>query len=66
MNQTFKIKGMTCEHCASAVRKAVLKTDNTAQIQIDLATGLTSINSSQPRATLIAAIEEEGYTVTSP
>ncbi|RMX03003.1 heavy-metal-associated domain-containing protein [Corticibacter populi] len=65
MNQTFKILGMTCEHCVQAVQKAILQTDNTAKIQIDLGTGLASINSEQPRSTLIAAIKEAGYDVTS-
>lgn len=66
MNQTFKVQGMTCEHCVQAVQKAILKSDNTAKVQVDLPTGLVSIASSQPRSALVAAIEEAGYTVGSP
>ena len=65
MNQTFKVSGMTCEHCVSAVKKAVLKLDSTAKVQVELDSGLTSVESHQPRSALIAAIEEEGYKVTA-
>ncbi|THU04460.1 heavy-metal-associated domain-containing protein [Lampropedia puyangensis] len=66
MNQTFKVTGMTCGHCVNAVQRAILKTDNTAKIQVDLPTGLVSVASSLPRSTLVAVIEEAGYKVTSP
>ncbi|RMX10903.1 copper chaperone [Allofranklinella schreckenbergeri] len=63
MNQTFKVTGMTCQHCVNAVQKAVLSLDNTAKIQIDLGSGLVSVGTTQPRSALIAAIEEAGYKV---
>lgn len=66
MNQTFKVSGMTCSHCVNAVQTAILKTDNTAGIQVDLPTGLVSINSKLPRSALVAVIEEAGYKVSSP
>lgn len=66
VNQTFKVSGMTCEHCANAVRTAILKTDNTAVIQVDVKTGLVSVQSAQPRGALVRVIEEQGYTVSSP
>lgn len=65
MNQTFKVTGMTCQHCVGTVQKAILKTDNTAKVQVELPSGLVSVNSSLPRSALIAAIEEEGYKVVS-
>lgn len=66
MNQTFKVSGMTCQHCVNAVKKAVLTLDSTAQIQVDLEAEFVSIKSAQPRGALVAAIEEAGYTVGQP
>lgn len=66
MNQTFKVSGMTCGHCVNAVQTAILKTDNTATIQVDLPSGLVSINSKMPRSTIVTVIEEAGYKVSSP
>lgn len=66
MNQTFKVTGMTCSHCVNAVQTAILKTDNTAAIQIDLPSGLVSIKSHLPRSALVATIQEAGYKVSSP
>ena len=66
MNQTFKVAGMTCQHCVSAVTKAVLTIDSTAQIQVDLEAGFVAVKSPQPRGALVAAIEEAGYKVGQP
>lgn len=66
MNQTFKVSGISCEHCVKTIQKAILQTDNTAKVQVEISSGLVSIDSNQPRGALIAAIEEEGYKVTSP
>lgn len=66
MNKTIKVHGMSCESCVQAVQKAILKTDNTAKIQVNLGTGLVSVNTQQTRETLIAAVKEAGYEATSP
>jgi copper chaperone len=55
---------MSCQHCVTAVTNAIREHDDTAQVQIDLATGRVAIESTQPAGTLKSAIDEAGYTVT--
>ncbi|KKW69199.1 hypothetical protein AAV94_01380 [Lampropedia cohaerens] len=66
MSKTIKVQGMTCEHCVNAVQKAILKLDNTAKVNVDLKTGLVSVDTMQPRETLIAAVKDAGYEATAP
>ena len=37
MKQVFDVDGMSCNHCAKAVTKAVQQLDPQAQVQVDLA-----------------------------
>ncbi len=60
---TFTVTGMTCAHCEKAVTRAVQQVDPQARIAIDRANNRVEVESSQSRATLSAAIAEEGYTV---
>ena len=62
--QHFDVQGMTCGHCERAVTQAVQSADPDATVRIDRSTGRVEVgNTSIPRATLAAAIAEEGYTV---
>lgn len=63
MQQVLNVQGMTCGHCVRAVTEAVKTVDPQATVNIDLATGVVEIDSSQPRDALSNAITEEGYTV---
>ncbi|MBB4519003.1 heavy-metal-associated domain-containing protein [Paraburkholderia fungorum] len=64
MTIEFQVEGMSCQHCVTAVTNAIREHDDTAQVQIDLATGRVAIESTQPAGTLKSAIDEAGYTVT--
>jgi copper chaperone len=64
MTIEFQVEGMSCQHCVAAVTNAIREHDDTAQVQIDLATGRVAIESTQPAGTLKSAIDEAGYTVT--
>lgn len=66
VSKTIKVQGMTCEHCVNTVQKAILKVDNTAKVNVDLKTGLVSVDTMQPRETLIAAVKDAGYEATAP
>ena len=58
----FSVTGMTCGHCAGAVKKAVQSAAPGAEVRVDLATG--TVETSEGNAAAIkAAIEEAGYTV---
>lgn len=63
MNQTFQVQGMSCGHCESSVKRAVLGVDPKAQVHVELRSGTVEIQSEAPREKLAEAIAEEGYTV---
>jgi copper chaperone len=56
---------MTCGHCEKAVTTAIKTLDPQAQVRIDRASNLVEVDTSQPRETVAAAIQEEGYAVTA-
>lgn len=55
------VQGMSCQHCVKAVTQAVQAQDATARVQVDLPTGLVTVNTTLDRAQVVAAITEEGY-----
>ncbi len=61
--QSFVVSGMTCGHCEKAVTQAVKGVDARADVRIELASGKVDVLSSASRASLAAAIVEEGYRV---
>jgi copper chaperone len=64
---TLTVTGMTCSHCVAAVTSELSKLDQVTRVQIDLVTGLVTVDSDQPAdlATMTAAVERAGYTVAS-
>lgn len=63
MNQTFQVQGMSCGHCESSVKRAVLGVDPQAEVRVELRSGKVEVRSDAPREKLAEAIAEEGYTV---
>ena len=63
MEHTFQVQGMTCGHCEMAVKKAVLRLDAQAQVQIDRSHDKVVVHTEQPRETVAHVIAEEGYAV---
>lgn len=63
MKQVFDVEGMSCNHCAKAVTKAVQQLDPQAQVQVDLAGKKVQVESAQSREAIAQAITDEGYTV---
>jgi copper chaperone len=61
MEHTFEVQGMTCGHCEMAVKKAVMRLDPQAHIDIDRSHNKVVVQSEQPRETVANAIAEEGY-----
>ncbi|MBE7439537.1 MAG: heavy-metal-associated domain-containing protein [Spirochaetales bacterium] len=62
----FQVEGMTCEHCVSAVKKAMTAVG--AQGSVDLRSGQASATYDETTLgfeQIRAAIEEEGYQVRS-
>ena len=59
--QIFNVQGMSCGHCVKAVTQALQAVDAGARVEIDLASGRVSVQSTQPVELLLAAIRDEGY-----
>jgi copper chaperone len=59
----IRIEGMTCGGCVASVRKALTAADQSAQAEIDLASGTARIETALPRERVVAAIEAAGYDV---
>ena len=59
----YAIEGMTCDHCARAVKEAVGRADPGAAVEVDLPGGrMTVSGAAAPAGGIEAAVAEEGYT----
>ena len=60
---TYRVEGMTCEHCVRAVREEVGELAGVTDVQVDLATGEMAVTSSAPleEGAVRAAVDEAGY-----
>lgn len=63
MNVALKVAGMTCQHCVKAVTGAIQSRDPKAQVQVDLAAGTVTAETSLDHATVAAIVKDEGYKV---
>ncbi|WKG01988.1 heavy-metal-associated domain-containing protein [Mycolicibacterium sp. HK-90] len=64
-SQTVTVTGMTCGHCATSVREEVGAIPGVQGVDVDLATGLVTINS-ESRLDPVAindAVVEAGYSI---
>ncbi len=46
--KTIKIKGMSCQHCVRAVKKALEEIDGISDVEVDLAKGQASFQENRP------------------
>ncbi|MDQ3152667.1 MAG: heavy-metal-associated domain-containing protein [Actinomycetota bacterium] len=62
---TYTVTGMTCDHCAGAVRSEIGQTPGVSDVQVDLATRQVTVTSDGPvdDAAVRAAVDEAGYDV---
>ncbi|GAB2879181.1 copper chaperone CopZ [Paraburkholderia jirisanensis] len=63
MTIQFNVEGMSCQHCVSAVTNAIHERDAAAHVQVDLAAGKVSVDSTATVDALKDAIDDAGYTV---
>ena len=63
MHTTFRVIGMTCEHCVRAVSGELAKLPGVVGVEVDLATGAVAVDSAAPLdpPLVSAAVEEAGY-----
>lgn len=58
----FLVENMTCGHCVRAVTQSITSADSAAQVDVDLTTKMTTVQSTQLNAEkIIALLAEEGY-----
>jgi len=62
---TFRVDGMTCEHCRRAVTEEISAVAGVESVTVDLATGLVTVAATSPddRAHIAAAVDEAGYSL---
>jgi copper chaperone CopZ len=62
MNKTYRVDGMTCEHCRAAVSDEVARVAGVASVEVDLQTKLVRVAGEGVAAdAVVAAIDEAGY-----
>ena len=61
----YRVAGMTCGHCASAVTEEVSRVRGVTGVQVDVAAGRVTVETDQPvpRDAVAAAVDEAGYEV---
>lgn len=63
MQHTYVVKGMTCQHCAAAVREEIGELSGVTDVDVDVASGRVVVTSDAPMDTVAvaAAVQEAGY-----
>jgi len=60
--RTYRVEGMTCDHCVRTVSSEVGKVDGVQDVDVQLATGeVTVTGHTLDDAAIRTAIEEAGY-----
>lgn len=57
----FDIQSMSCGHCASVITQTVKLVDPDAKVSVDLASKKVTVQTSEDRQTVAAALTEAGY-----
>jgi len=57
----LKIEGMTCGHCVMHVKKALAGVKGVSAVEVDLPSGLATIEGQAEIDALVQAVEAEGY-----
>ena len=69
--ETYRVTGMTCEHCVNAVTEELSALEGVSNVSVDLVAGGTStvtVESSTEldSATVAEAVDEAGYALAGP
>ncbi|HEX7096355.1 MAG TPA: cation transporter [Acidimicrobiales bacterium] len=65
--KTYDVKGMSCEHCVSAVRTEITRIPSVTGVEVDLGSGKVTVTADGPITddAVAAAVDEAGYEVVS-
>ncbi|MCS6957375.1 MAG: cation transporter [Aquificaceae bacterium] len=63
--KVFKVEGMTCQHCAETVKRAIFSLEGVSHVEVSLEEGKVRVQSEEdiPFHMLKSAVEEWGYRV---
>jgi copper ion binding protein len=63
--ETFRVDGMTCDHCRNAVTAEVSAVPGVHAVSVDLEGGTVTVCADQPvdQSDIAAAVDEAGYTL---
>lgn len=59
----MKVNGMSCGHCVRAITKVLIELDNTAKVQIDIASQTVRFDGDADQEEVVLAIQDAGYDV---
>ncbi|MGZ4590704.1 MAG: heavy-metal-associated domain-containing protein [Actinomycetes bacterium] len=62
---TFRVEGMTCDHCRHAVTTEICAVPGVESVAVDLPSGTVTVAATTPvdRSDIAAAVDEAGYTL---
>ncbi|MBL6632870.1 MAG: heavy-metal-associated domain-containing protein [Thermoleophilia bacterium] len=63
MSSTYRVEGMTCDHCRAAVENHVGAVPGVTAVAVDLATGTVLVEGDPEDRLVRDAIVEAGYAV---
>jgi copper ion binding protein len=58
---TFRVPGMTCDHCVRAVTAEVGAIEGVTSVEIDLGTKVVEVRGTEDVDAVRAAVDEAGY-----
>lgn len=61
MSTTLKVTGMTCMHCAGAIKKVLEQVPGVVTVEVCLEKAMAEVIGKADPQALILAIEDEGY-----
>lgn len=63
VQRTYRVIGMTCDHCVHSVTMELSKVDGMGAVAVDLASGEVTVTSDNelPLDAVRAAVDEAGY-----
>lgn len=60
----LKVEGITCGGCVASIQRALGSAAPGAKVSVDAAKGEVEVTGNAVKATVVAAIEDAGFTVT--
>lgn len=62
---TMRVEGMTCQGCAEAVRRTILRLDPQAEVAVDVEAGRVTATTRAQSLDVAQALTKAGYTATA-